>query len=120
MLLPFKSFACKLDLGETPQDGFENNFSLQPDKWRADAKVDTNSKAEVPSLAASDIEIIGIGKALRVAVGRTKYGVHKVTFVNQLTFDFSIFNCGTIGDLHRVIVTKHFFNCRCKQDRLGL
>ena len=69
MLLPFQRLGRQADARETPQNGIEHDFRLEPDEWRANTKVDAESKAEVTTFIAGDVELIGVRKPPRVAIG---------------------------------------------------
>ena len=58
MLLPFQSFGGQSDPGESTQNRFKDNFRFEPDEGRADAEVDADTKAKVPSLRAGEIKTI--------------------------------------------------------------
>src|SRR6187455_1822051 len=100
MFLPFQIVSCQREFGETAQDSFEEDLCFQPDQRRANAKVNPYSKSQMSSLAAGDIEAVGVRKSFGVAVGRCDDRVDQVTFANPPAMYFRIFNCGTIGDLN--------------------
>lgn len=110
MLLPFQGLGRQADARETPQNGIEHDFRLEPDEWRANAKVDAEPKAEVTALIAGDVELIRVRKSPRVAIGRTYYAVHKIPLPDSFTADVCVFQSCSIRNLDRVIVTEHFFD----------
>ena len=60
MFLPFELFSCQAEMGKPAQNRFKNNFCFQAYQRRANAKMDTDPKAQMPPFIAFDFETVGV------------------------------------------------------------
>ena len=71
--------------------GFKSQLPLDARQRRAKTEVTGPAESEVPIVCARNVEAIGIGKSLRVAIAGRHDGNYRLAFANQFAADFSVF-----------------------------
>src|SRR5262249_34599820 len=72
------------DLPCAPQQGGKGDVALKARQRRAEAKMCSGTEREVLIIRARDIEAVGLGKALRIAVCRSHNSDHRLPATDWL------------------------------------
>jgi hypothetical protein len=72
------------ETGQAPEDGLECHLAFDASERSAEAVVGRPSKRKVSVVGAGDVEVIRIGVARRVPVGRSHNGDDRLTFYEML------------------------------------
>ncbi len=115
---PGERARLQLQIGHPPQHALKGGLTLYAGQGRSKAEMTCPGKGHVTVVLPPQVQAIGIGKALRVAVRRAHYGDHRLPLADCFVAQRHISRRQPRRLLARAFVAQQFLDSGGQQTRI--